>query len=364
MRKIGVGVVGCGDIAIREYFPVIDSVKDKIELLGVCDISKERAKLAMQEFKARDYYLDYQDMFEKADIEVVVNLTNAAYHNRINLAALEKGKHLYTEKPMCNEVEKASILIEKAKKYNLKLASAPAVVLNPVVQQVKRIIDKGTIGKVCFSRLRGSCHGVANWVGYCSDPSWFYKKGAGPLFDAAIYLLHTITGILGPAEKVTAFSGISIPEVIVKGGRYKGKRIKVEMDDNTLLLLKFQDTDFACLDATFCAIATKDLPQYEVYGSQGTIYFGGSPLELYTKKEKELGFEGWARPLPTSAKEWRVSDGIEHFIDCIIEDKEPLISAEHARHVIEIIVKAYQAAKEGKTQDLKTSFTLANEIED
>jgi len=362
MKKVKIGVVGCGDVAFRSYLPDIASLtKEKIDLVAVCDAAEERARRAAKEFKAKEYYLDYSEMLEKADIEVVVNLTDMLHHAPFSLLAIKAGKHVYTEKPMATTLEEADTLIKEAAKAGVKIASAPPVMLSLAVEQAKEIINKGTIGKVCFVCAHSSSAGPALWEEYSSDPTWFYKKGAGPLFDLAVYSLHAITGILGPVKKVTAFSGIAIPERIIRGDTARGKTIKVEVDDNTLMLLDFGDVTFAYVDGTFCMQATKS-PAIEFFGSEGTVtlnpyYYGeGPPMGLYAKK-KEFGLKGWSTPVAVRAEEtYSLGDGVEHLVDCINQGKEPIISAEHGRHVLEITAKAYESAKSGRAQKLATTF--------
>ncbi len=368
MKKVKIGVVGCGDVAFRSYLPDIALLKEKIDLVSVCDIDEERAKRAAKEFKAKEYYLDYNEMLKKADIEVVVNLTDMLHHAAFSLLAIKAGKHVYTEKPIATTLEEADTLIEEAAKAGVKIASAPPVMLSLAVQQARKIVDKGAIGKVCFVCAHSSSAGPALWEEYTSDPTWFYKKGGGPLFDLAVYPLHAITGILGPAKKVTAFSGVAIPERIIRGGPTRGKTVKVEVDDNTLMLLDFGDATFACIDGTFCKQATKS-PAIEFFGSEGTVilnpyYYGEeSPVEVFYRENKEFGLKGWNKPVAARAEEtYSLGDGIEHLIECINQGKEPIISVEHSRHVLEIIVKAYESAKSGRVQKLTTTFQLSRQL--
>jgi len=356
-KKVKIGLVGCGDVAKKYYLPAITST-DKIDLVSVCDLVEERVKKIKEEFGAKEYYLNYSEMLQKADIEAVVILTNPKYHFSLSLEALKAGKHVYTEKTMGFTLEEADTLIKKAEEMGVKLAAAPAVILSPVNQQIKKIIEKGLIGKTCFVCAHSSHGGPASWDNFTTDPTWFYKKGAGPLYDLGIYALHTLTGILGPAKRVTAFSGISIPEVIARSGVVKGKKIKVEADDNTQLLLDFGNNTFAYVDATFCMKANRG-PATVFYGSEGIITsgaFGQGPLEVYTEKEEVVGMRGWITPPEARKPNWTLASGVIHLAECIREDKKPVISAEHARHVMEIMIMAYESAKSGQAQNLTTVF--------
>ena len=92
----------------------------------------------------------------------------------------------------------------------------------------------------------------------------------GPLADLGIYMLHTLTELLGPVHRVAALTGISVPERTVLYGPATGKQITVTEDDNTQLLLDFGDATFAHLDSTFCAWSTPG-PTLEIYGSEGVL---------------------------------------------------------------------------------------------
>lgn len=358
-KKVKIGLVGCGDVSRNTYLPGI-AYSEKIDLISVCDIVEERAKKAKEDFGAKEYYSDYSEMLQKADIEAVVNLTKPEYHFPLNLEALKAGKHVYTEKTMTLTVEEADTLIKQADEMGLKLVAAPPIMLNPQNKEIKKIIEKGSIGKVCFVCANSSHGGAASFDDYTTDPTWFYKKGGGPLVDMGVYALHALTGILGPAKRVTAFSGISVPEVIVRSGEVKGKKIKVEIDDNTQILLDFGENTFAYVNATFCMKASKG-PSTSFYGSEGTIVTPsrdghGKDIEVYTEKDEVVGIRGWITPLEAKKPNWTLANGVIYLADCIREDKKPIISAEHARHVIEIMVMARESAESGQTQKLTTTF--------
>jgi len=367
-QKVKLGVIGCGDVSIGYYFPEIVSLveENKADLIAVCDISEERAKRVKEKFKAKEYYLKYDEMLRRADIEAVINLTNISQHVKVSLAAIKMKKHVFSEKPIAIKLQDANVLIEEAKRVNVKLVCAPAITLAPRNQWVKEIVRKGGIGKACFVRAHGSHGGPADFDDFITDPTWFYKEGGGPDFDMAIYQLHLLTDIIGPAKKVFTFRGIAIPEVIIRSGIAKGKKIKVETADNTMFLLDFGEARFGVIDGSYCMKAVKG-PSVEFYGSEGTIYLADwrdetvPPIEAYIEK-KELGLRGWINPFPVPARRsfpitpMRLGDGVRHFVECINQNTQPLLSGEHARHVLEIILKGRESAKRGQAMDLTTTF--------
>jgi len=360
-KKVKLGVVGCGAVALRNYFPFISN-DERIELISVCDKVGERAKEAARKFNAKEWYNDHSTMFKKADIETVALLTPMRFHYPQIVEAIQAGKHVYTQKPLAMKLKEANHIMDAAEKKDIKICVSPGQMLDPVHQEIKRIVKEGTIGKVCFSRAHGSHIGHESEFGsdfqYGTDPSWYYKQGGGPVFDVAVYPLHSLTAILGSVKRITSFSGIAIPKRL-----WKNKEIEVETADNMMMLLDFGDSVFSSLDSSFCMRAA-NTPMIELYGGQGVIHMNpwtkaGPPLEIFVEKEA-FGFpRGWFIPTKGSEGNLRspgICEDLFHLIDCILEHKSPIPSVEHARHIVEIIEKAYESSRTGISQNLMTEM--------
>jgi predicted dehydrogenase len=356
MERVKLALVGCGVIANATYLPEITAMP-KADLVAVCDIVEERARAAAEQFGVPHVYTDFDRMLDEEAFDLLVNTTHIQAHYETNLKALQSGRHVYSEKTMATTVEEATDLIEEARCRGLRLGAAAATMLDPVHRKVKELLETGAIGKVAFISAHHSHSGAAWFPYWATDPTWFYKPGAGPLLDLGVYGLHTITGLLGPAKRVACLSGIAFPVRYVRGGPYEGKRIDVELDDNTLLMLDFGDATFAMLDSTYCVRAAKDPRRMQIFGEVGTIVTRGElPLEVY-RDDTKLDLMGWIEPQLTQAKRWSLPDGVAHLIDCILDPSLSVItSGEHARHVIEIMNRCYDAAREGRTVGLETTF--------
>jgi predicted dehydrogenase len=294
-------------------------------------------------------------------------------HAEATLRAIAAGKHVYTEKPIATTLDDADRVIAAAGAAGRVLACAPALMTHPECQEIKTLIAGGAIGKVCYARARGSHPGPAWLLDYPNDPTWFYQPGAGPIFDLGVYPLTYLTGLLGPARRVMALSGVAIPEREVRAGVAKGAVVNVGVDDNTAITLDFGDACFAHVDASFCVLSSKG-PRAEIYGSRGVINLASTPdeepYEIF-RDEPEHELRGWLTPervyrgrlMPTrrgreqsSEASWSFANGVAHFAR-VIEGQESLImTPEHARHVLEIMLKSYDSAREGRAMDLATSF--------
>jgi predicted dehydrogenase len=261
---------------------------------------------------------------------------------------------------MTETVDEATDLIERARKANVLLTAAPGMMINPYLQQAKRIIDAGTIGKVTYVRGRGAHAGYER----NTNPGWRYKQGGGPVKNTGVYPLHCLTGLLGPAQKVSAFSGIAVPVRY-----YQGEAIEVEVDDNTVFNLDFGEACFGQVDSSY-QIIKSETPQLEIYGTKGVISAQGwswarhprpiavwaeGPVEDLVKNEAGWWVANPDRVKPDPGINHTMMD-LVHFADCMLDGVEPLNTGEHARHVIEIINQGYESARTGRTLAIETSL--------
>jgi predicted dehydrogenase len=364
---IALGVIGCGVVAWRDYFPILlsDRVRSQIKTVACCDVVEERARRTADKFGIPTACVEYHEIIDNPEIEVVAILSPIPFHYQQAMDALAAGKHVYLQKTMTTTLDEANQIIERAATKGLKVVASPGQMLMSSHIQAKELIDKGTFGKICFARLHGSHPGHETQDTLGVDPTWYYRPGGGPVYDVAVYPLHSVTGLLGPAKCVTAFSGIVNSE-----RNWEGNPIDVEMDDSTLMLLDLGESVFAAIDGTYCMVSC-NVPMFEFYGTRGVLQLGewtrpDKPLEIYTE-ESVLGFgSGWfipkrqkyAKSLDTQREmdSLGICRDLVHLVDCIRENKNPIPSAEHARHVIEIIEKAYISAQTGMAQEITTTL--------
>lgn len=355
MDKIKIGVIGCGDIAFRSYLPAILAQADRIELVATCDVDGARADRAKEQYNAQQSFTGVEQMLAQASLDGVIILTPMVPHGPQSIAALEAGKHVYVEKVMAVDMAEADRMVELAEEKNLVLACAPSTILLSGNQRAKELIQGGEIGRVSLAHALGAHGGPARWDAYTSDPAWFYRPGAGPLFDLAVYPAHILTQILGPARRVTAFSGLSVPELVMTAQAVRGQTLKVEVDDTTPMILDFGNTTFATVIGSYNVLSER-LSAMQFWGDRGA-------LTAQHMMDGEIGL--WR---PASA-EWEITQlpatprdryglaiGLLHWLDCIQAGKQPVNSARHARHVLEILLSAQVSARIGQAVELTTTW--------
>ncbi len=344
-NPVRIGIIGCGSVVRRPYMTMINNLKLKgqAEAVIACDVDPSRGRLISEECGVHNFTTDFEEVIGSDDVDLVLIATPMAFHAPMALAALDVGKHVLVEKPMGVTLEEGRQLVEAAKQSVGHLLSAPHVVLSATYQEIWRHIQKGDVGRIHLAR------GRYGWAGpFWSE--WFYQPGGGPLFDLGVYNVTTFTGLLGPAKRVTAMTGTAIKEREVNG-----RPIKVETEDNFQILIDFGNACFAVVTTGF-TIQKYRGPGLEFYGTEGTIQMMGTDWA-------PQGYELWQNSVGAwkvfgeSDGNWRWTDGLRHLVECILEDKTPIITPEHAYHVMEIMIKAAEAGRDGRTREIESTFT-------
>jgi predicted dehydrogenase len=343
-RPVRVGIVGCGDV-LRAYMAPIERLRGRgqLEVTAAWTRRPAEREAVLRELGLSGFTREYSELVQSPDVDLVLILTAMAAHGPISRAASQAGKHVLVEKPMAVTLAEAAEILELSRRSSGYLVCAPHVILSPTFQTISRRLERGDIGRVLSARAR------YGWSGpWWSD--WFYRPGGGALFDLGVYSLTTLTGLLGPARRVTAMTGTAIPEREVNG-----ERIQVQSEDNVHVLLDFGEARFAVVTTGFTLQKYRS-PAVELYGSQGTIQMLGDDWapEGYELWQNDVG--AW-QIYPEEDRAWSWTDGLPHLVECIQAGRRPLISPEHAYHVLEIMLRAQEAGADGRAREIESRFT-------
>jgi len=400
-RKVKLGVVGCGVVATAYYLPYIAKMKNA-ELVAVCDRFETRTKACMRLFGAREQYLDYQDMIDRADIEAVLILTAPGTHARFAIAAAEAGKHILLQKPMATNMEDANAIADAVRRSDVKAVIEPSAGTNldPDVELLRGLVKQGVLGDILWFSLAQTgpvSYGPGLGNNAYGQDAFFTKDSGGFLFDYP-YAPAQIVGILGPCKSVTATTNLSVGETdIVPEHRYdeflksvedpdacnywevvpnlpRTKRVKVEAVDNAYSLyeMKYGGTGSCHVGRTF----HPRLPDtgdggLQIYGTNGNLILGSGYRASIVTKHKDLlpsiEEDGWYHMYPrgdfTKAK-WPqpipgaftyYHESTRHFVECIINDSKPLVGIDWGIHITEMMAGTLESSKTGKRYEM-TSF--------
>jgi len=191
MSKIKVGIVGCGNIS--DIYLTNCRTYDALEVIRLADIDKERAAA-----KAAQYGVpksgSLAELLADPDVDIVLNLTIPAAHAEISLAALDAGKHVYSEKPLAITMEDGRRILELAQRKGLRVGVAPDTVLGGGIQTSRKLIDEGAIGTPVAATAFMMTGGPERWH---PNPGFLYEAGAGPMFDMGPLLFVSLHHALG-----------------------------------------------------------------------------------------------------------------------------------------------------------------------
>jgi predicted dehydrogenase len=360
-------LVGCGDVAFRTYIPGVLAIAGKGTVTATFDPVAERAERAAAMFPNATAYTSYEALLAHPGLDGVVNLTPAPFHRDTTSQVLDAGLHVFSEKPIAATVEDGRALIAQAERLGKLLLVAPAVMATGRFRWLKQLFTEGPLGRPHLATGQMANMGPAGWRAYTGDPAVFYTKDVGPMLDTAVYVLHAITGLIGPAKRVQAFGGVAIPERKVLIERLAGRTIAVGANDVMMIHLDFGENRFAQILSSF-AVPNSHNPALEVHGTEGSIsialpawYDAWGPVDVYRRDDSLLGLDGWVQNVappnrPEGRAEHLIGTGPAHFVACLAGEEQPILTAEHALHVLEIILKATRSADEGCAIELETGF--------
>lgn len=349
LKRVRVGVIGCGSVS-NVYLPHLSKCP-YVELVSTCDIKPERAERQARRFTIPNHYPHIDRMLTGAGFDLLVNLTDMQEHEHLNREAIAAGKHIWSEKPIANSLEAGQEILEQAKRRGVRVWGAPSVVNSPQFACMAKILASGTLGRLAAAHADYG-HTGPNWS------SFFYEKGGGSMPDLGVYNLTTLTGLLGPAKSVIAFTSIVTPTRTI---RDKG-RITVTEEDNAMVLL---DHGKGILSHVQCGFNYFNPHGHEgsketrhtisIFGSTGMLGLVGydwEPLGVDVATAKTPDFKRQA----TDKADYVWQQGASLVAECLCTGKEPPFTAEHALHVVEIICAARQSQETGRRIDLKSSF--------
>lgn len=369
---VRMGVVGTGVIAQRGILPHLAQadLRDRVRVEAVCDPAPGRAEAIAHRFGIPRAFPTIEELLERGEVDAVSIATPIGLHFEHGRLALEAGKHVHFNKTMTTTVAEATQLIGIAERGGLRIVASPGEVLRPHLRRTRELIAEGAIGQLCWASCGaavGSYHedekersGEAG--GGAVDPSWYFRKpGGGPMYDVVVYALHGLTTVLGPARQVTALSGIRLRE-----RRFGGRAIAAEADDTTLMLLDFGDGLFALGHGTVAGSVNRGF-EGSYFGTRGSIVGADLNGEPFPYPGSEVAAERPGRsgqqlilPHITGAhrdiEEHHVFEDVMQLVDWVREGKPTPVTAEHARHVIDIIESAYRSAETGERVRLTTTF--------
>jgi predicted dehydrogenase len=346
-----IAFIGCGYVA--DFYVHSLSNHPELELTGVYDRNEDRLRRFAQHFKVHAYG-SFEELLSDPKVELVVNLTNPRSHYEISKSVLERGKHVYSEKPLAMRVEEARELTELAEKRQLLLACAPCNVLSETAQTMWKTLREGQIGRarLVFAELH---------EGLITDEykEWRSESGTqwpaddefetGCTLEHVGYYLGWLTSFFGPAIHVASFGRVL--------NRDKGASGQCATPDYTVGNIEFASGVVARIS---CSLYAPKEHLLRIIGDDGVlwveecwdygapVYIEGREPKLWREKHpKRASMLGLSRPKIPLVREPKEIEhrfghrmewcrGIAELAAAVDEKRKPRMSARWSLHVSEL----------------------------
>ncbi|MBH5335912.1 Gfo/Idh/MocA family oxidoreductase [Streptomyces pactum] len=214
-QTVGLAFIGCGYVA--DFYAATLPNHEQLHLVGVWDRDTARSTAFAKEWDCR-VFGSYDDVLADPRVDIVVNLTNPASHFEVSRAALEAGKHVYSEKPFALDMADAEALVELAEDRGLLLSSAPCTLLGETAQTLWSALRKGVIGqpRLVYAELDdGMVHRMPHREWYsASGAPWpaADEFAVGCTLEHSGYVLTWLTAFFGPVRRVVTYAAELLPD--------------------------------------------------------------------------------------------------------------------------------------------------------
>jgi len=294
------GIIGCGKIFSRHAAALKEC--PLAELTAVSDTNAERLREIQQTHKVEYAHADFHDLLKNDDVNAVVLCTPSGLHAPMAMEALEKGKHVLSEKPLAMTIAEAKALNALAQKKGLFLSEVKQNRYTPAIEILKKAVDEGWLGKLLIGNA------TVRWCRdqkYYDQAPWFgtLKMDGGVVLNQAIHHIDLLRWLLGPPKSVMAKTAIL--------------NHKIEAPDTALAILQFENGALGNLELTTCAAPKNIEGSITIMGSKGTIKVGGVSLDAFEIWEVE-GHEKLEIPKNAVSNHARVYQAL---IDAILSEK-------------------------------------------
>ncbi|WP_066058017.1 Gfo/Idh/MocA family protein [Robertmurraya korlensis] len=332
MKKLRVGVIGCGSIARHRHLPEY-AANPNVELVAVCDNNAERA-LEIGEKYGVPSYTSFVELLRNAEVDAVSVCTPNYLHAPISNAALLAGVHVLCEKPMATSKEEAESMIETAKTSGKKLMIAHNQRFVASHQKARQLIQSGEVGKIYSFRTAFGHGGPEGWSVEGKE-GWFFQKDkafVGAMGDLGVHKTDLLRYVLG--------------EEIVEVGAFVETSAKefATVDDTAVCVLKTESGIIGTLAASWSYVSKEDNSTI-IYGENAILRLEDDPTNSLVVQYKNGDVVNYQLGKIQSNDEGGQSSShvIDLFVDAVLNDREVAVSGEEGMKSLGVILAALES---------------------
>ncbi len=341
MTKTKVALLGAGfiaDIHLESYHRFVPEA----EVVAVYTRKPERAETFARKHGVARWYSDLDKAIQESGCDVVDVCLPNFLHARAVITAARAGKHVIIEKPLCMTFEEADEMISVCQANGRKLMYAEELCFAPKYERVRALAQEGAFGRIYMLKQ------AEKHSGPHSD--WFYdvnQSGGGVIMDMGCHGLAWFRWMLGGRPKAISVQA-HMQTGLIHSGRTRG-------EENSVVLVEFEGGAIGIAENSWAKHGGME-DSAELYGTGGVCYadlFQGNAALTYSEKgygyamEKAGSTRGWTFTMFEEAFNQGYPQELHHFIECVREDKQPCVTGDDGKAVLELICAAYESARTG-----------------
>lgn len=330
-----VAFIGAG-LQMRRRAPVIVQSRDDtlVEVVGTGAVPKD----LVASFGA-EIGTDWRHAVERDDVDAIVVCTPPHIHAEITIAALESGKHVLCEKPLCRTIAEAESMLAAAKRNNRLLKCGFNHRHHPAVLEARKRFERGDFGKIIAARCR---YGICGRPGYenewRADPA---RAAGGQIAEQGTHAVDLFRWFLGELTEVSCMTSI---------GYFREQ----SLDDNGMAMFRSSEGALATLHSSLTH--WKNLFSFEIMGEDGYFTVDGLGASYGTER-LIVGKRDFNAPFQDLVIEYRGGDSSwqsewNEFKAAVAESREPLGSGADGLAAVRITQAAYHAEKTKTVVDI------------
>jgi predicted dehydrogenase len=334
-----VGLIGSGFIS-SIHAEALKSCADA-ELLAVASPTPGKAENFARKQGIPHHFADYRKLLEMREVKLVLIGIPNDLHCKVTVDSAAAGKHIVLEKPMCLNLAEADRMLAACRQAKVKFMYAEELCFAPKYVRLKRLLDCGALGHpvlVKQSEKHDGPHAPHFW-----DVN---RSGGGVMMDMGCHAIEFFRWMLGRPPVTSVYAHMS---TLVHHDKTQG-------DDNAILILEFANGAMAVAEESWTKLGGMD-DRAEVHGSKGVAYadlLHGNSIETYSSVGYDYAVEkagstvGWSFTIYEEIWNYGFVQEMAHFVECVKHDKQPLVTGEDARAVMEVLFAAYESAGTGR----------------
>jgi len=343
MNRLNFGIIGCGRISDLHAPGYLKS--DRARIYAVCDSSPETARRRKYEWRAEKSYTDYTELLDDPDVDAVEIIVPHHLHRDLAVAACRAGKHVSVQKPMAMTVSECDDMIHAAREAGVTLKVFENFVFYPPYVKAKELVEEGAIGEPLSIRIKLGGGSKGGWKVPLKAWLWRLNEetcGGGPnIFDDGYHKFSLAIHLLGGIESVNgwvdrSYGIIDAPALI----SWKHNNGRVGFMDSTLSTNMTVKSKYYSVDE-----------RVEITGTEGTIWVTRCTATLLDEPPLMLYSGGRTYSFDGIRSDWLDSfiDSVRHFIGCLLDGGEPLLTGERGREVLQFSHAALKSSRSGST---------------